>query len=697
MNKPFLTILASIVAILTSVAHATNAPQHAVQVNLLNTSPAVKSMSLSDIPVKSLFLKEDEEHLRLYGFHKHARGWYRNIYPGVDLACYGDEYQFEYIFILQPSADLDRIKLKIESTGNIAMGHDGNIILSFDNGEIIQKTPVVFLQEKKTRREIDGRYIIDRQNYINLSISEMLKKKEKLNDTPIVIIPGGDQPGGPPYDFYYSKFEATTEQFLRFLNDAQANSKSPKGANMFFDKVGNVWFDPRMKNLSHKLFDAASSRLIYRPNKPEGSRYDHQRDKKGNTLFAKHPITGVSWYGAIKYCNWLTIQSGRGLAECCYTEGPKPEDWAPVSATNWSAGLFGEAERALWLSLKGFRLPMINTVATLTTTNTFNEWLKVSSWHANTNKTFGYGRNTFEGIDANTLSTIARPINDTMPIGYFEGNNFLGMQLLTRGNDNYYGVFDLTGNAAEWVNDHGRKGLVDSRGLCGGSFANEPRPVCQGQIVQPHIASHITGFRPLTTYMPDQKMFIHILYSFFMEPKDKITEEISEEEAALDLDEKEDTGALPTTPEDYYRTAEEGTEPETTGGIGGIVYKETPEEEKETGEEEEKEEGGGFPPYYVPPTPPPTPIRILTVSSLNPDSGVYINIEPQDLTRSDDGFTAFTRIYQSGSSILLSAPNTALGNNVFVRWLRNSIIYSFNNTVNLTLNTDTTMTAVYMQ
>ena len=89
--------------------------------------------------------------------------------------------------------------------------------------------------------------------------------------------------------------------------------------------------------------------------------------------YSNHPVVGVSWYGAVKYCNWLTIDTGRTPAQRCYREGTNTLDWAPVtcSATNWARGVFSDRERADWLKLKGFRLPMDNCSRPTSWINTF--------------------------------------------------------------------------------------------------------------------------------------------------------------------------------------------------------------------------------------------------------------------------------------------------------------------------------------
>ena len=52
----------------------------------------------------------------------------------------------------------------------------------------------------------------------------------------------------------------------------------------------------------------------------------------------------------------------------------------------------------------------------------------------------------------------------------------------------------------------------------------------------------------------------------------------------------------------------------------------------------------------------------LTVASSNPASGVAISVSPADRNGATNGTTQFTRSYNSGTSVTLTAPATASGN-----------------------------------
>jgi hypothetical protein len=80
------------------------------------------------------------------------------------------------------------------------------------------------------------------------------------------------------------------------------------------------------------------------------------------------------------------------------------------------------------------------------------------------------------------------------------------------------------------------------------------------------------------------------------------------------------------------------------------------------------------------------------VTSVNPASGAAITVTPADNNSAGNGTTSFTRTYNSGSAVTLTAPATA-GGNMFLSWSGCST--SSTVTCNVTMNASYTVTATY--
>jgi uncharacterized delta-60 repeat protein len=88
-------------------------------------------------------------------------------------------------------------------------------------------------------------------------------------------------------------------------------------------------------------------------------------------------------------------------------------------------------------------------------------------------------------------------------------------------------------------------------------------------------------------------------------------------------------------------------------------------------------------------------VRTLTVASATPNSGVPITVSPNDNTGAANGTTAFTRLYNDGTGVNLTAPVTA-GANTFQKWQKNGADLSTSASIIVTMNADCTLTAVYV-
>jgi subtilisin len=88
-------------------------------------------------------------------------------------------------------------------------------------------------------------------------------------------------------------------------------------------------------------------------------------------------------------------------------------------------------------------------------------------------------------------------------------------------------------------------------------------------------------------------------------------------------------------------------------------------------------------------------VRTLTIASSNPSSGVSITVSPNDNNNQGSGATQFTRTYNNNTSVNLTAQSTASGNN-FQKWQRDGADWSFSQSTSVTMDTNHTMTAVYV-
>ncbi|MFT7464398.1 MAG: sulfatase activating formylglycine-generating enzyme [Pseudohongiellaceae bacterium] len=361
----------------------------------------------------------------------------------------------------------------------------------------------------------------------------------------LVTVPGADnQPDGPIYDFYIGRFEVTNAEYASFLNTAEFNNEiqnpgfgSELGEHLVFRPAPSNFGDVGIADgdaFSVKIFDISRSLLTYNSSLAVGARYGVVLDRDD------HGATGMSWMGAVKFCNALTITEGLGLGARCYAEGTSEFDWFPVtigdeiggsqSATNAVRDLTPTERAALVADFRGYRLPMdqggtlvgsVNAVA-----RPYNEWFKAAAFDPAAPDiprtafpgTFeehvvpadhwihGYGRDPLFNADANFRSS-GDPFDDpdpavyaTAPVGYYDGS-LQGGVFQTSADANRYGLFDVSGSVWEFLTDQVdiSSSLTPDRSIVGGSYRSNTQQVATANRgdIGPDSTRPVVGFRLL--------------------------------------------------------------------------------------------------------------------------------------------------------------------------------------------------------
>ncbi|MBU1778017.1 MAG: formylglycine-generating enzyme family protein, partial [Gammaproteobacteria bacterium] len=190
------------------------------------------------------------------------------------------------------------------------------------------------------------------------------------------------------------------------------------------------------------------------------------------------PVVILSWYDALKYCNALSDMTG--LTPCYYTNGVSASHvlrYGTPAVSNSFMLLTNTAN-----TTNGWRLP------------TEAEWEQAYYYTATTAYFWGNG--------------------DSGNYAWTRGNSFIKTQPVGQKLSNNYALFDMSGNAWEWVNDWYSNGystspVVNPRGpttgtyrvVRGGSF-KETASSCTGTkryYFVPTDARYYLGFRVCKT------------------------------------------------------------------------------------------------------------------------------------------------------------------------------------------------------
>jgi hypothetical protein len=87
-----------------------------------------------------------------------SRVVYQSIYPGVDLAYYGNKGRLEYDLDVAAGADPGRIRMKVGGARRLALNHDGDLVATLGGEDAVIARPVAYQQIKGKRRAVDARF-----------------------------------------------------------------------------------------------------------------------------------------------------------------------------------------------------------------------------------------------------------------------------------------------------------------------------------------------------------------------------------------------------------------------------------------------------------------------------------------------------------------------------------------------------------
>lgn len=255
---------------------------------------------------------------------------------------------------------------------------------------------------------------------------------------------GADQTFGEPQErpvhtvtlsaYEIGKYEVTNEQYCRFLNwalDSQRNLLRTAEDDTWNDS-GEIYAGESLK-LIYQFADGwreysdiqlENSKFItrYRGGFPEGTMYDT----------ADLPVVQLTWYGAVLYCNYLSVMNDLD---------------AVYDTETWEADF----------SKNGFHLP------------TEAQWERAAAWDGSQRFAYAHSSNLAPGLDEVNIGRSGQGLSNPLgfpslpgtatgpyssPVGWFNGINISpNRNLPTKLSVSPIGAFDMSGNVHEMCHD----------------------------------------------------------------------------------------------------------------------------------------------------------------------------------------------------------------------------------------------------
>ena len=175
-----------------------------------NTAPIVTG--LEELPGRVHYLTGGRANWRT-GIPTYGKVRYEEVYPGIDLVCYGNQRRLEYDLVVRPGADPGRIRLAYSGLTGKHLDESGNLILETNGGRLVQQVPTVYQETDGRRTPVAGRYELLEGGQVGFRVAGYNP------DRPLVIDP--------------------LLTYSTYLGGSDGNDYSYAG--IFADASGNVW------------------------------------------------------------------------------------------------------------------------------------------------------------------------------------------------------------------------------------------------------------------------------------------------------------------------------------------------------------------------------------------------------------------------------------------------------------------------
>jgi aldose sugar dehydrogenase len=167
---------------------------------------------------------------------------YDEIYPGIDVAFYGNQKEFEYDFEIRPGIDPKAIRLAFDRGVQPAVSGNGELLLRGKGIQLRQRKPVAYQEISGQRRPVEARYAVQRNREVTFELGEYDRTRPLVIDPTIVYSSylggsGDDSGSSIAVDGSGNVYVAGTTASLNFPTQSPAFPNNKGLSDIFVTKI----------------------------------------------------------------------------------------------------------------------------------------------------------------------------------------------------------------------------------------------------------------------------------------------------------------------------------------------------------------------------------------------------------------------------------------------------------------------------
>jgi hypothetical protein len=158
-----------------------------LRMRLINSNVHAEGRGVDELTGKvSYFIGNDPTKWRA-NVPTYGRVRYTEVYPGIDVLYYGNQQQLEYDFVVAPGADWRKISLAFTGTKRVEVEKaSGDLLLQTESGVLHQHHPRVYQELATGRREIESRYVAQKNGRVGFAVGDYDTKQPLVID-PVLV------------------------------------------------------------------------------------------------------------------------------------------------------------------------------------------------------------------------------------------------------------------------------------------------------------------------------------------------------------------------------------------------------------------------------------------------------------------------------------------------------------------------------
>lgn len=138
----------------------TRVERSTVRMELAGRQSPRRITGLDDLPTTVSYFRGSDPAKWLTGVPAYRGVRCSEVYPGVDLLCYGADRRMEYDLVVAPGADPAPIRLRFSGQQDLRLDATGRLHLRTADQELIHERPVVYQPTPQGRRPVQGEYVL---------------------------------------------------------------------------------------------------------------------------------------------------------------------------------------------------------------------------------------------------------------------------------------------------------------------------------------------------------------------------------------------------------------------------------------------------------------------------------------------------------------------------------------------------------